>query len=84
MNQILIGAIAMASAVVSLFFIRFWKRTKDTFFLCFAISFLLDGLSRLIMGATSLQDSSSLIYVIRMFAYFLIIYAIYIKNLNKS
>ena len=79
-NQMLIGAIAMASATVSLFFIRFWRRTKDSFFLCFAVSFLLNGLTRLIMGASSLQESSSLIYVLRMFAYILIIYAIYMKN----
>lgn len=82
-NEMLIGAIVMASSILSLFFLRFWKMTKDSFFFYFAISFFLDGLSRLIMGTTSLQDQSILIYLIRMLGYLLIIYAILNKNNNK-
>lgn len=74
----------MASATVSLFFIRFWRKTNDSFFLCFAISFLLEGLTRLITGTTTLQDGSSLIYLIRLLAYLLIVYAIYRKNQHRA
>ena len=32
MEQILLGANAMASLVVGLFFLRFWRDTRDRFF----------------------------------------------------
>ena len=40
---ILLGAIAMASITIGVFFLRFWKDTENRFFLFFAISFLLEG-----------------------------------------
>lgn len=79
-NAMLTGAVAMASMTVSLFFLRFWKSTQDRFFLYFAFSFLLEGLSRIIIGLTTLQDEKPLIYIIRMFAYLLILFAIFEKN----
>ena len=32
-NAVMLGAIAMASLVAALFFLRFWKNTRDRFFL---------------------------------------------------
>lgn len=74
------GAIITASVVVSLFFIRFWRRTRDSFFLYFATAFFLEGITRLIANTTPLQDRSSVVYTFRIVAYLLIIYAIYKKN----
>jgi hypothetical protein len=37
MNAALLGAIAMASLVAALFFLRFWRDTKDRLFLFFSI-----------------------------------------------
>ena len=42
MNLMLLGAIAVTSLVIALFFLRFWKETGDRFFLFFAISFFVD------------------------------------------
>jgi len=39
MNQLLLGAIAMACLTISLFFLRFWQKSRDRFFLFFAASF---------------------------------------------
>lgn len=79
-NAMLIGAFAMASITISLFFLRFWKSTQDSFFLYFAGSFLLEGVDRVILGLTTQQDQKPLIYIIRMCAYLLIVYAIFEKN----
>ncbi len=79
-NAMLIGAFAMAAMIVSLFFLRFWKSTRDRFFLYFAVSFLLEGLCRVILGLTTLQEQKPLIYILRMCAYLLIIFAIFEKN----
>ena len=36
LGPFLLGAIAMGCAVASLFFFRFWRNTRDRFFLLFA------------------------------------------------
>lgn len=85
LNAILVGAIAMASSTVSLFFFGFWKSTNDRFFLYFATSFALEAANRLILGLTLLQsEDSPIYYVIRLVSYGLILFAIVEKNRNRT
>jgi gamma-glutamyltranspeptidase len=49
MDTFMIGAIATASWVAGLFFLRFWWDTSDRLFLIFAIAFWLLALTRLAM-----------------------------------
>jgi uncharacterized membrane protein HdeD (DUF308 family) len=81
-NDMLTGAIAMASTVIALFFLRFWRSTRDRFFLYFALSFGIEGVHR-VYSALSYQENedSPLHYLIRLLAYGLIIWAILEKNL---
>jgi hypothetical protein len=85
MNNILTGAIAMGSLVIVLFFVRFWRTTRDRFFLYFALSFLIEGLHRVY---SALNDDggegSPLHYLIRLLAYGLILWAILEKNLPRK
>lgn len=84
-NLILIGAIAMASFLIGLFFLRFWKSTRDRFFLFFAASFLLEGVNRILLGAfVGMAEDAVLYYLIRLIAYCLIIVAIVDKNIIRS
>lgn len=79
--DLIVGAIAMASFVVGLFFLRFWRSSGDRFFLYFALSFFLEALHRIYMGtADSLREDSPSHYLIRLFAYGLILWAIIEKN----
>lgn len=79
--DILVGAIALASLLVGLFFLRFWKSTGDRFFLYFALSFAIEGINRLISGLTQvLYEDARLFYLIRLVAYGLILVAIWEKN----
>lgn len=81
MNLILLGAIAMASLVAALFFLRFWKLTHDRFFLFFAIAFFVEGLSRVVLGLDNMpSEEEPLAYLIRLLAFLLIIIAIIDKN----
>lgn len=85
MNTTLLGAIVMASSVIGLFFLRFWRSTGDRFFLFFALSFFIDALNRLILGpATQVEDNSPFYYLIRLVSYGLILFAIYDKNRPRN
>jgi hypothetical protein len=82
MTDLFTGAICMGSLLIALFFLRFWRDSKDRFFLYFALSFLIEGLHRLY---SALHDAggedSPLHYLIRLLAYGLILWAILEKNL---
>jgi hypothetical protein len=83
MIELLSGAIAMASLVIALFFLRFWRDSRDRFFLYFALSFLAQAADRVIATLpvfVGLDDSNPMIYSIRLLAYGLIIWAVLEKN----
>jgi hypothetical protein len=81
MHALLLGAIAMASLVAALFFLRFWRETHDRFFLFFATAFFLDALTRAALGIrVGSQEQEPLFYGVRLVAYGLIIAAIVDKN----
>ncbi|WP_194722531.1 DUF5985 family protein [Noviherbaspirillum malthae] len=85
LNTTLLGAIVMASSVIGLFFLRFWRSTGDRFFLFFALSFIIDALNRLALGpATQTEDNSPFYYLIRLVSYGLILFAIYDKNRPRN
>jgi hypothetical protein len=81
MNQLLLGAIAMASLTVGLFFVKFWRKTRDRFFLFFATAFGLEAINRALLG--SYQESSEhepVFYLIRLISFLLILAAVVDKN----
>ena len=81
LTSTLIGAAAMASLVVALFFLRFWRQTRDTLFLLFAIAFTTDSATRLIEGLSPVSDEREpLVFVPRLITFALIILAIVLKN----
>jgi len=85
MTHLLAGAIAMASIIIAMFFLRFWRASGDRFFLYFALSFAIEGLHRVyaVMRDGGGEDSP-LHYLIRLLAYGLILWAILEKNLPRK
>lgn len=82
MYQLLGGAVAMGSLTIALFFLRFWRTSRDRFFLYFALSFGIEGLHRVYSALqTEASESSPVHYLIRLAAYSLILWAIVEKNL---
>jgi hypothetical protein len=81
MNEILLGAISLASCAIGLFFVKFWLRTRDRFFLLFALAFLIEGIDRFALGASgALREEAPAYYLVRVIAYGLILVAILDKN----
>jgi hypothetical protein len=76
----LTGAISLACFVAALFFLRFWRGTRDRFFVYFALSFALEGAARGASAFLKVDDSNPLFYGVRVIAYGLIIVAIWQKN----
>lgn len=84
MDLMLLGAISMASFVAGLFFLRFWRDTKDRLFLLFAISFLIEGINRAALGLSGNPDEGRpFFYFVRFLSFLLILIAIVQKNLTK-
>jgi hypothetical protein len=84
MNDLLTGAISMASLVITLIFLRFWRNTGDRFFLYFSLSFLIEGLHRLYSALNNNAEDSPLHYLIRLLAYGLILWGVLEKNLPRK
>ena len=77
----LLGAAAMASLAVAVFFLKFWRRTRDTFFLLFAAAFAIDAASRFAFGISQLSDTAEPIcFLPRLVMFALIAIAIIGKN----
>jgi hypothetical protein len=75
------GAIVMGYSVAGLFFLRFWRETRDRLFLIFCGAFWLLGVQRLVLAFTRdmIEDHTGL-YLVRLFAFLLILGAIVDKN----
>jgi uncharacterized membrane protein HdeD (DUF308 family) len=80
-SAVLQGAVGMASGVAALFFLRFWRQTRDSFFLFFAAAFAIDALARFVLGFAELsEETQPLVYGARVITFGLIIIAIIRKN----
>jgi hypothetical protein len=85
MINFLSGAVTMGFAVGALFFLRFWRKSRERLFLVFAIAFSLLALNQaLIAGLDVVNEAYSWIYAIRVLAFILIIGAIIDKNLGTK
>jgi uncharacterized membrane protein HdeD (DUF308 family) len=80
-EPVLIGGIAALSLVAALFFLRYWRASRDRFFLLFALSFALEGINRVVLFLYVGPDEyGPFYYLIRLVAYGLILLAIVGKN----
>lgn len=85
MRLMLMGAIALGWALAGLFFFRFWRNTRDPFFLFFAASFWIEAVNRVALGLlTSASETNPVFYGIRLVSYGLILLAIWQKNRRSS
>lgn len=81
LHGFLLGVISTASFTAGLFFLKFWRDTRDSFFLWFAAFFLIESVNRaafLLVERPS--EGHPLIYLIRFAGFLMILVAIYRKN----
>jgi hypothetical protein len=81
MQDFLLGYVFATSMVAGLFFLRFWRDTRDTLFLAFAAAFTIEGFNRLsFLLVDHPSEASPLVYLVRVLAFLLIVAAIVGKN----
>jgi hypothetical protein len=81
MNHLVTGALAMGFFVAGLFFLRFWRDTKDRLFGWFALSFFVLAASRVAFALHAQQDvKGDYLYWVRLLAFAIILVAILDKN----
>lgn len=78
MNDFMQGAITLASAVIALFFLRYWRSSSDRLFLMFSAGFWLLSLHWLVAGAFPRLATQA--HVLRFLAFGLIAAAVLDKN----
>lgn len=82
----------VGSLAIGFFFFRFWKKTRDNLFAVFAASFWVLAAERVVLLATaggigpdsSLHEQRPYVYLIRFFAFMLIIVAFLMKNRRRT
>jgi hypothetical protein len=76
----MLGCLVMGCFVTGLFFLRFWRKTRDRLFAIFAIAFWLLGVNWLALAFTTQNEVKTIYYAVRLLAFVLILYAIIDKN----
>ncbi|GAB4193459.1 MAG: hypothetical protein OHK0022_08370 [Roseiflexaceae bacterium] len=75
------GMIAMGFGVAGMFFLRFWKDTRDQLFAIFALAFFVFSLNRLGLAVIGQSNEAfTSLYVIRLIGFLFILVAIINKN----
>jgi hypothetical protein len=83
--EFLSGAVTMGFVVAALFFLRFWRKTDDRFFLGFALAFALLALNQALAQWIGAADERvGYTYLLRVLAFLLILAAIVDKNVSGN
>jgi len=84
LEAFLLGVISATSITAGVFFLKFWRATRDSFFLLFAAAFIIEGLNRAaVLSLAHPNEGSTWIYLVRIFSYVLILAAILKKNYGR-
>jgi uncharacterized membrane protein HdeD (DUF308 family) len=81
----LLGVTVMMSTTAGVFFLKFWRSTRDVLFLAFAAFFLLEALDRTTLFVFSWSNEGTpWVYLIRLLAMLAILAAILKKNYGSG
>lgn len=85
LNAFLSGAITAGFVVASVFFLSFWRRTRDSLFAAFGAAFLLLAANQALITLAGIpEEHRSWVYLLRLAAFALLIIAIIRKNIGGS
>ncbi len=80
----LIGVIATASFSVSGIFFKYWRSTRDTLFLAFALAFFIEAVNRIpLLFMEHPNEASPWYYWVRLITFFIILAGILKKNYER-
>ena len=85
MIEFLSGAVTMGFVIAAVFFLRFWRRTRDRFFVAFSIAFFLLALNQALAQWLGAADERVMYtYLLRVLGFVIILAAIIDKNTGKA
>lgn len=83
LTPFLSGFIVAGFMIAGLFFLRFWKKTRDSLFAAFALAFWLLGLAQALLAFSSVPvEERTWLYLLRLAAFLIILTAIWRKNVS--
>lgn len=82
MSEFFHGAITMASATVGLFFLRYWRTTRDRLFLMFSAAFWMLAVQWLLLSVFPRQMTQA--HLLRFLAFACIAVAVLEKNRRRG
>jgi glucose uptake protein GlcU len=78
------GATMLGSWTVALFFLRYWRTSRDRLFGFFSLAFAVMGVNSAALALLRVDDERQyFLYVARLLAFGIILYAIWDKNRTK-
>lgn len=81
----LAGMIVAGFALAGLFFLKFWKRTREELFLAFTAAFWLLGITQALLTFSDVPvEERTWLYLLRLTAFLLILGAIWRKNTRRA
>jgi hypothetical protein len=85
MIEFLSGAVTLGFLIAAVFFLRFWRRTRDRFVLAFAAAFLLLAANQALAQWLGAADERVMYtYLLRVLGFVIILAAIVDKNTGKA
>jgi len=85
MQDFIMGAIAMGCFVAGIFFLKFWRDTRDRLFLLFGTAFWMLASNRLAMVLLGTTDENRMyFYLVRLSAFLMILFGIIDKNRSAA
>lgn len=83
MFEFLSGLIAMGFLTAGLFFLRYWRQTRDGLFAAFAAAFALLAINQTLLAFSRVPlEERSPLYLVRLAAFAIIIAAVLAKNMG--
>ncbi|MGZ2410636.1 uncharacterized protein DUF5985 [Sphingomonas sp. F9_3S_D5_B_2] len=79
------GAVSLGFFASALFFLRFWRNSRDELFVSFAVAFALLGVGQAVLALANIpEEERSSLYLIRLLAFSVILFAIIRKNRSAA
>ena len=82
--QFMLGAIVACCAVAGIFFLRFWRKTRDRLFGLFSLAFWVLAGNWAALAFTRADEVRTWLYAIRLVAFLVILFAIIDKNRARA
>lgn len=84
MIEFLAGAATLGYGLAGMFFLRFWRKTRDRLFLAFAVAFALLAVNQVLAAALEFGDERTpFVYSLRVLGFLLILWGIVDKNIGQ-